>query len=447
MRAVHNLLTICLALIPSAWSFSPIIRRKNAWKLPAIASAVAEQTITSSPPSWDDLAAILEASSVKQQQEPVVTLYRDTNGWCPFCERVWVALRAKNIPYQETLVSLQNKPEWYKQLVPTTLVPAVLFYEEDEEKKERKIVWESSDILKSLDKAFPDTPKLMLDTPEFQEAQEMNDALSAAGFAYVYAGRNETLTPQDVEDRKAAFEEQLNKLDAALAESGPFRLGKDFTGMDAIMIPTLERWRWQLPITVEFDMSEGRPYLQAWFDAMDSYAPFANRVAGDQYSWTATASMFLRYFGGGEDKPEVAAAIERADKAAADLSKSFAQQTVSDDPFFGLEAAAKLVSNYEAVVKDCTSKEPISQKNVPRASNVEVADAVLRYVASILLLSSDDSLEMARTAPLVKVSDVSEGALVARTVACRLCVPRDMSAPAAAVLRGVLAVVADRLED
>ena len=42
-------------------------------------------------------------------------LIRDTNGWCPFCERVWVAIRAKGIPYQETTVSLQNKPEWYVQ--------------------------------------------------------------------------------------------------------------------------------------------------------------------------------------------------------------------------------------------------------------------------------------------------------------------------------------------
>ena len=40
-------------------------------------------------------------------------LLSDTNGWCPFCERVWIAIRAKGIPYQETLVSLQQKPDWY----------------------------------------------------------------------------------------------------------------------------------------------------------------------------------------------------------------------------------------------------------------------------------------------------------------------------------------------
>ena len=28
----------------------------------------------------------------------MLTLYRDTNGWCPFCERVWIGLEKKGIP-------------------------------------------------------------------------------------------------------------------------------------------------------------------------------------------------------------------------------------------------------------------------------------------------------------------------------------------------------------
>ena len=95
-----------------------------------------------------------------------------------------------------------------------------------------------------------------------------------------------------------------------------FRLGKDFTAIDAIMIPTLERWRWQLPLTSNIDILEGRPALKQWFDAMDSYPPYRDRVMGDEYSWTATNSMFLRYFAD-EDDPDTATAIQRADDAAA----------------------------------------------------------------------------------------------------------------------------------
>lgn len=408
--------------------------------------------VTSTPPSWDDLSAAIDASvTVEPPEKPLVTLYRDTNGWCPFCERIWIILRAKGIPYDEQLVSLQNKPDWYKALVPTALVPAVLFHGE-EGKNDRRIVWESSDILAALDEEFPESPQMEFDTPEYKVAVQMNEDLTMAGFGFVYAGRNDTLTEEDKLERRHKFIAELDRLNTALEAQkvGGFRLGKDFTALDALMIPTLERWRYQLPLTTEIDILEGRPALKAWFEAMDSFEPFIGRVAGDEYSWTATNSMFLRYFGGGEDKPEVAAAIERADNAAESLSSLFAENAaVEEDGKYSKEAAAKLVANHEAVVKDCTRDDPKSQQHIGRASNAENADALLRYVAS-LLLSDDDTVLQAKEASLLDVENkesAKDTAAAARTVASRLCVPRDMSAPAASILRAALAIVADRLEE
>ena len=60
---------------------------------------------------WESLAA--ELTSLDEDSSPaptpVLTLYRDTNGWCPFCERVWICIRAKDLPYQERLIELYNK--------------------------------------------------------------------------------------------------------------------------------------------------------------------------------------------------------------------------------------------------------------------------------------------------------------------------------------------------
>ncbi len=122
------------------------------------------------------------------------------------------------------------------------------------------------------------------------------------------------------------------------------------------MIPTLERWRYQLPLTAGVDILEGRPALAGWFERMDSYEPYSDRVAGDAYSWTATNSMFLRYFGGGEDRPEIAEGIRSADAAAERLAGSFAEgaadEEVAGKKRRSREAAAKLVANHEAVVMD-----------------------------------------------------------------------------------------------
>ena len=100
----------------------------------------------------------------------------------------------KGYTNDEQLIPLQNKPDWYKALVPTSLVPAVLFHDEDTEKNERRIVWESSDIIKALDDQFPDAPRMIPDdnSLEYDAAIQMNEELSMAGFQFVYAGRNDT---------------------------------------------------------------------------------------------------------------------------------------------------------------------------------------------------------------------------------------------------------------
>jgi hypothetical protein len=277
----------------------------------------------------------------------------------------------------------------------------------------------------------------------------MSSELLSAGFSYQFATRNETLSEEDVEEKRQAFLAKLDELDQALkASSGPFRLGANFTAVDASMIPGLERWRYQLPITMDLDILQDRPHLQAWFASMDAYAPYSNRVAGDEYSWVATSSMFLRYFGGGEDKPKIAAAIELADATAKDLSDGFAA-VKGGEAEFALEAARKLLSNHEAIVQDCTRKEPLSQKHIPRASNEVTADAILRHVTSILVEHPENPVEAARTAAMVQLEDIEakDAAVAARTVASRLCVPRDLGGPAAKTLRAVLSITANRLEE
>ena len=195
-------------------------------------------------------------------------------------------LRSKNTPYNERLINLQNKPEWYKDLVPTTLVPAIVIYDDiisnqtsastDNEviQPERRVIWESSKIIQVLDELFDDNNNLVLDTEEYKKAEEMNSEIGTAGFQYIYSSRNTSLTTDDIMQRKMNFEAKLDELDTELlAHGGPFRLGKEFTVLDALMIPTLERWRYQLPITTNINMLSERKGLQNWFHVMESYEP------------------------------------------------------------------------------------------------------------------------------------------------------------------------------
>mmetsp|Transcript_41333 Transcript_41333/g.98016 ORF Transcript_41333/g.98016 Transcript_41333/m.98016 type:complete len:228 (+) Transcript_41333:122-805(+) len=107
-----------------------------------------------------------------------VLLYRDTNGWCPFCERVICALVEKNIEFDCVYIDLRNKPAWYLDIVETGLVPAAEI--------DGRLVWESKDILDALEETFPE-PSLL--PTEFSEdanaASALADTLSRAGFSFL----------------------------------------------------------------------------------------------------------------------------------------------------------------------------------------------------------------------------------------------------------------------
>ncbi|KAH8094080.1 glutathione transferase [Aureococcus anophagefferens] len=177
--------------------------------------------------------ALRAGSAAVEERAPALTLYRDTNGWCPFCERVWVALEKKGIPYDEVLINLQDKPDWYKEIVPTTLVPAIEFHDDAWDASARgsgRLVWESADILAALDAEFGGPALAGAEAPLMKRVLE-----TSVGFLRV--------------------------------------LKPDFPPLDA-----------------------GRPGLEAWFAAMDAEPAYGRRVKGDAYSWTAVTSSFLRIF-------------------------------------------------------------------------------------------------------------------------------------------------------
>ena len=409
-------------------------------------------------PSWEELSSILENES-SPAPAPMLTLYRDTNGWCPFCERVWLALEIKGIPYKERLVNLQNKPDWFLDMVPTGLVPAVMLYDEKEEEAstntQRTLIWESLDIMKALDEKFPDTERLILDDlPEYKEAEELMSQLTSSGFGYIYAERNETLTEEEKFQKKIDFERDLNKFDTLVEKNGgPFLLGAKVSGIDLQIVPAMERWRYQLPLAKDMHIMDGRPNIQKWFeDGMDKLPAYADRVAGDEYSWTAVSSYFLKIFmgNGGDPSPASLEAIKRSDEAANALTAAFieggsnspsAKSTLKSEEIARL-AASKIISNHENIIADCTSDKPKSQTDMKRATSPNSADTALRAIACQLL----NQTKKMKYPDFETPEDAMDAALALRTIAGRLCVPRDMGAPAAAELRKVLSIMANDLE-
>ncbi|CAF3968076.1 unnamed protein product [Rotaria magnacalcarata] len=74
--------------------------------------------------------------------------------FCPFVRRAKLVLAAKNIPYEEVLINLNDEPEWYKKKNPSEEVPLLEWI--DSNSKETRSIPQSLIICNYLDDLHPE---------------------------------------------------------------------------------------------------------------------------------------------------------------------------------------------------------------------------------------------------------------------------------------------------
>ncbi len=239
---------------------------------------------------------------------------------------------------------------------------------------------------------------------------------------------------------KNEFEKTLVEADALLAETdGPFFCGDRFTSADIAWAPFLERYAGQLPCLHEGldpKCSKTYPHLSNWYKAMETTVPvYGCKVRGDPSSWRKVLTM--AGFGNAGNVPDLVASrmdeLTESEKAPLSEAEEKAEQELwetfsSTRPYVAAsareEAAAVLVRNRQAIIKDAA-------KNCKDSS-----------------LASDEKLEEAMRSLSVVLcgeSKFSESTIEACEEACgaefrslaayldeRMCVPRDMGALSAA---------------
>ena len=242
--------------------------------------------------SWPDLAARLPSAapplidSALAPDEPALdgtlTLFRERHGWCPYSERVWLALEAKGIEHTTVLIDNTGhgrRPSWYSGTTPQIRWA------------DGKTQGESLDLVRELDVRFPATPPLF-------EASGVDAAISAFRRCFPRNARPSSraayLFSYDGPLPRSTFEAALDATDAALGETGgPFFCGDAFSAADVAWAPFLERYAAQLPCLHDglAPRSARWPRLEAWYSAMDGVPAYAARVQGHPDSWRKVLAM------------------------------------------------------------------------------------------------------------------------------------------------------------
>ncbi|NEQ47100.1 MAG: glutathione S-transferase family protein [Leptolyngbya sp. SIOISBB] len=337
-----------------------------------------------------------------------VTLYRDNHAWCPYCQKVWLWLEEKQIPYRiekVTMFCYGQKEAWYKRKVPSGMLPAL--------ELDGQFITESDDILIALEQAFG--PLVWgLQDPQVMPLRQLERLLFRAWCSWLcYPARSQ----RDEAYHRDQFLSTVAEVEAALSQTpGPFFLDP-FSAADIIFVPYVERMHASLYYYKGYALREANPRLSDWFDGLESRA-----------TYRGTQSDFHTHVH--DLPPQMGGCYENGTPEARQN-----QQRVDQGPWLGL---------------------PDVRYPEPETSRAEALQQVLRHRANIIRVNPardqvfDEALRCALTHLMTgdSCSPPQGTDLGLRYLRDRINVPRDMSIYAAKRLRESLehtaALVGDR---
>ncbi len=329
-------------------------------------------------------------------------LYRDNHAWCPYCQKVWLWLEERRVPYRVEKVTMfcyGQKEDWYKSIVPSGMLPALSI--------DGHITTESDDILIALENTFGPIGPSMRD-PEVLPLRQLERLLFRAWCGWLCQPSG--WFGQEKNNREQ-FVAVATKVEAALTETpGPYFLS-DFSTADVIFTPYVERMNASLYYYKGYSLREENPRLSEWFDAMES-----------RQTYRGTQSDFHTH---AHDLPPQMGGCYENSEAQTKLN----QRRVDQGPWHGLP--------------DVTYPEPIT-------ATEEALARVIRHRENIIRANPaddqmfDQALRCALTQMMTgEVCRPPAGSDVAlRYLRDRINVPRDMSIYAARHLRTALENIA-----
>ncbi len=233
--------------------------------------------MTTAPLTWQQLAELTDFAidSVNgatnsqsrlrlfgQTEEDVrVTLFRDNHAWCPYCQKIWLWLEEKQIPYRiekVTMFCYGKKESWYKQKVPSGMLPAV--------ELDGQIITESDDILIALERVFG-VLYLGMQDPRITPLRQLERLLFRAWCSWLCY---RAFIPGQEKGNRQQFIKIVALVEEALGTTPGAYFLEEFSTADIIFTPYVERMNASLYYYKGYSLREENPRLSAWFDGMET---------------------------------------------------------------------------------------------------------------------------------------------------------------------------------
>ncbi len=202
-----------------------------------------------------------------------VILYRDNHSWCPYCQKVWLWLEWKRIPYKikkATMRCYGKKEDWYLKKVPSGIFPAIEI--------DKEVITESDQILIKLENIFGPLG-MPLEAPETINLRNLERKLFRAWCIWLC---NPSLNKWQSERRKNQFKEIAQEFENKLSETSSSWIDPSFASTtssfpgsaDIIFIPYLERMNASLAYYKGFKLRQEFPNIDQWFSSLEKTSEY-----------------------------------------------------------------------------------------------------------------------------------------------------------------------------
>ncbi len=207
------------------------------------------------------------------EKEVEVILYRDRHSWCPYCQKIWLWLEFKRIPYKVKKINMYcygQKEEWYLKKVGSGKLPAIEF--------NGQIITESDKIITFLENKFGTLGSSLL-SKDIREARNLEREIFRSWCNWLC--RN-SFSYMDESFRKNKFRESIYKLEKILSlsktgfiDSSIYDSGKLEPGTgDIIFIPYMERMNASLGYYKGFDLRNNYPFIDNWLTLFENFSAY-----------------------------------------------------------------------------------------------------------------------------------------------------------------------------
>lgn len=437
-------------------------------------------------------------SSRKSNLDKEVKLYRDSSSWCPYCQKIIIALEEKEIPYEVIKVDMncyagEAKSAEFLKIQPNGNLPCVVI-------DGTTVISESNDILDALDTISPSSNLLRPEGKEEEIRYLCDDGRNSlerrlyAEFMWFLTGVRK---PQEYFER---YESVLYEIETYLSENKQtfFLSSKHPTLPDIQFIPFLERQAASLAYFKGYKVRDPQkfPNLCKWFDAMERLSSYQN-TKSDYYTHAKalppqlSADCFMDYSTTSSspsdyNKDTIEAhslPLLKRNGNSFEIIRPSKESLSWIEPGWEhipskqarREAAERIINNHKNLVRftcrgagtkgfpaaAATLSDPLAKPNL---SLIDVMDIFLRHVVQFLLMDEkvkanqkeemiEDTIQCLFNSVSIddETGNVKKLSLILAIVSCldylreRIGVPRDMSYPAATQMKKEIRFVSEVL--